>query len=95
FDIELFHLGNDPHDRERFARRTRQPLPECDGEAWVATAEDVLVQKLRWARRKDLDDAVNLIAVSGDHIDWEYVRRWTVAHGTDELLARLRSEASG
>lgn len=52
FDVELFHLGNDPHDRARFTRRRRARIAECDREAWVATAEDVLIQKLRWARRK-------------------------------------------
>lgn len=95
FDIELFHLGDDPHDRARFARRRRQRFPGCDREVWVATAEDVLIQKLRWARRKDLDDVVNLITVSGDVLDWEYVRGWTTAHGTAHLLAELRAEAEG
>jgi len=95
FDIELFHLGTDPHDRERFARRRRQWLPECDREAWVATAEDVVIQKLRWARRKDLDDIVNLLTVSGDMLDQEYVGRWTQEHGTGPLLAELWAEAGG
>lgn len=95
FAIELFHLGSDPHDRARFTRRRRTRIPGCDRGAWVATAEDVLIQKLRWARRKDLDDIVNLIAVSGDSLDWEYVRGWTQAHGTEELLAELRAEAEG
>lgn len=95
FDIELFHLGNDPHDRQRFSRRRRQRLPECDREAWVATAEDVLIQKLRWGRRKDLDDIVNLLTVSGDMLDWEYVGTWTREHGTGALLADLRAEADG
>lgn len=95
FDIELFHLGNDPHDRSRFARRRRTSLPEGNREAWVATAEDVLIQKLRWGRRKDLDDIVNLLTVSGDMLDWEYVTQWTREHGTGALLADLRAEAAG
>jgi hypothetical protein len=94
FDIELFCLGDDPHHRERFARRRRQHVPECDREAWVATAEDVVIQKLRWARRKDLDDIVNLLAVSGQWLDWSYVMRWSAAHGTAELLTQLRREAA-
>jgi hypothetical protein len=62
FQIEVFRLGNDPHHLERFARRRRQHVPECSSEAWGATPEDVVIQKLRWARRKDLDDVVNLLA---------------------------------
>ena len=93
FQIEVFRLGNDPHHMERFARRRRQHVPECSSEAWVATPEDVVIQKLRWARRKDLDDVVNLLAVSGDVLDWDFVWRWTVEHGTCELLRQLRAEA--
>jgi hypothetical protein len=59
----------------------------------VATAEDVVIQKLRWARRKDLDDVVNLLAVSGSTLDWAYIRRWTDSHGTSGLLDQLRGEA--
>ncbi len=93
FDIEVFRLGNGPHHRERFARRRRQHVPDCRCDAWVATAEDVVIQKLRWARRKDLDDVVNLLAVSGSTLDWAYIRRWTDSHGTSGLLDQLRGEA--
>lgn len=93
FQIELFRLGEDPHHRERFQRRRRQHVPECSREAWVAAAEDVVIQKLRWARRKDLDDVVNLLAVSGGMLDWDYLRRWTASHGTGDLLEQLRREA--
>jgi len=68
-------------------------VPECRGEVSVSTAEDVVIQKLRWARRKDLDDIVNLIAVSGEGLDWNYVDRWAKVHGTSNLLADLRAEA--
>lgn len=93
FQIEVFRLGDDPHHIERFARRRRQHLPECSGPAWVAAPEDVVIQKLRWARRKDLDDVVNLLAVSGDLLDWDYLRRWTAEHGTSGLLDQLCREA--
>jgi hypothetical protein len=93
FQIEVFRLGDDPHHVERFARRRRLRVPECSAEAWVAAPEDVVIQKLRWARRKDLDDVVNLLAVSGEHLDWGYLRRWTSEHGTGELLGQLCREA--
>jgi hypothetical protein len=93
FEIEIFRLGDDPHHRERFLRRRRMHVPESGCEAWVATAEDVVIQKLRWARRKDLDDVVSLLVVSGQTLDWDYIHHWTVIHGTVDLLAQLRSEA--
>ena len=51
-----------------------------------------MIQKLRWQRRKDLDDAINVLAVSAKMLDWEYLERWTAIHGTLGLLNQLRDE---
>lgn len=93
FDIELFRLSNDPHHRVRFSRRAKIALPELDRVAYVQTAEDLIIQKLRWARRKDLDDIVNVLTVSADGLDWNYVNEWTERHGTTALLEQLKLEA--
>ena len=96
FKVEFFLLSNDPHDRERFGRRRREPMGE--GEAYVAAPEDVVVTKLRWSkggnRKKDVDDVRNVIRVSGGDVDWPYVERWCDAHGTREILERTRVEAA-
>ena len=58
------------------------------------SAEDVIITKLRWSRaggrRKDIEDAENVIAVQGERIDWDYVTSWCDRHGTRELLDRVR-----
>jgi hypothetical protein len=95
FTIEFFYLNPDPHHQERFQRRRRGMIsPEGRG-VWLPTAEDVIIQKLRWQREKDITDARNVIAVSAGSLDWEYLRRWTEQHGTAAMLARLRQEAAG
>lgn len=64
--------------------------------AYVPTVEDVIVMKLRWAASrgkrdgKDAGDVANVIAVSGDMIDWPYVYSWCDQHGTRELLESIR-----
>jgi len=92
YKIELFFLSSDPHDQERFARRVRVPVLGRD--MYVATAEDVVITKLRWShlgrRTKDVDDVRNVLAVQGDALDWDYVHRWCDAHGTRALLDDLR-----
>lgn len=93
FDIELFRLTDDAHLQERFSRRRRMKLANLNCEAWVPTVEDVVIQKLRWGRRKDLDDVVNVLTVSGDKIDWSYVESWVTRHKTADLLKQLREEA--
>ena len=90
FRIELFFLSNDPHHRERFARRAWQYLPDLNREAWIATAEDMVIQKVRWNRDKDRDDARNILAVQGDALDFAYIERWCDAHGTRMRLEELR-----
>ena len=63
-------------------------------QAFVATAEDMIITKLRWAagagRSKDRDDIRNMLAVRGDELDWPYLHRWSAAHGTDALLQQIR-----
>jgi hypothetical protein len=61
--------------------------------AYVQTAEDLIIQKLRWARRKDFDDIVNVLTVSAIGLDWKYIKEWTERHGTTALLEELKSEA--
>jgi hypothetical protein len=92
FKIELFELSADAHDQERFRRRVRvQVSTEW---TWAPTAEDVVITKLRWASRsrrgKDRDDVQNVLAVSGANLDWDYIHRWSDAHGTRQLLDEIR-----
>ncbi len=92
FKIELFHLKDDDHDRERFQRRVRKVMENCT--AFMATAEDVIITKLRWLLRinrpKDRDDIKGVIASRKDKLDWPYVELWCDRHGTRPLLDEIR-----
>lgn len=93
FVCELFVRSDDPHDRERFSRRERVDL--LGRPAFVASAEDMIVTKLRWVqeahRSKDREDIRNILAVRAADLDWIYLRRWTLAHHTDTLLDEIRA----
>ena len=96
--LELCRLNNHAFDRCRFDRRRRvSVLPGVN--AWLATAEDVVVQKLRWASRakrpQDLADAANVIEVSGESLDWPYIEKWCAELGAAAALAEARSIAEG
>jgi len=58
---------------------------------WFPTPEDVVIQKLRWQRRKDLDDIIGILAVSGKTLDWQYLYGWAERHGTSDILKQLAS----
>ena len=95
FKVELFLLSDDPYSQTRFSRRKAQPF--LDATAVLPSAEDVIVQKLRWfgrARRaKDLDDARNVIHASSRIIDLDYIRHWCDQHGTRDLFEKLWLES--
>lgn len=92
FTVELFLVSDDPHDRARFNRR--RSIDFLNGSAYLPTPEDVVITKLRWSRhaqrQKDVEDARNVIAVSGKQLDWPYIEQWCDKHGTRKLLDDLR-----
>ena len=92
YEIELFRFTNDPHHQQRLARRVYQSVPGLGRAMWLPTPEDVVIQKLRWGRDKDLDDISNVLAVSAKLLDWDYLRHWTTIHGTWELLEQRQAK---
>ncbi|MBN8460856.1 MAG: hypothetical protein J0M04_23755 [Verrucomicrobia bacterium] len=97
FQIELFRLSEDAHDRMRFDRRIRQTIfPGV--EVALPTAEDVIIQKLRWSRGakrpKDFTDTVAVMQVQGISLDWPYIEHWCALHDTLDVLAEAKAEAS-
>jgi len=97
FVCEMFVLSDDAHDLERFARR--QPVTMLAHPAFVASAEDMIITKLRWAtgahRSKDRDDIRNMLAVRGADLNWAYLDRWSVMHDTASLLVELKASVPG
>jgi hypothetical protein len=76
-------------DRSRLDRRAR--LDVFGRDAWVATAEDVVLAKLRWRleNRSEVQwrDCVEIAA--SNELDWPYLWRWAAGLGVDEDLAEL------
>ena len=98
FEIELFHLSEDAHDLTQFGRRKRvEIMPGVN--TYLPTAEDVIIQKLRWSRgakrSKDFADVVAVLQVQGPgRLDWAYIEEWCAKHQTLDLLAEAKTEAA-
>lgn len=87
YKVELFEVFDDPFVHEEFSRRRQMFIPLLKRSTWLPTAEDVVVQKLRWGRNKDLDDARDVLAVQGpETLDMAYIQGWCARHGTTERL---------
>jgi hypothetical protein len=86
-----------PFSRTEFDRRQRVRLPGVD--AHVVTVEDLVIAKLEWASETGSDrqrrDVTEMIAISGDALDGDYVERWANELGLSDDWATLKAEAAG
>ncbi|MEO5916618.1 MAG: hypothetical protein ABIS50_20450 [Luteolibacter sp.] len=88
--VELFELFEDPFVSAQFERRKRFFSQALDREVWLPSAEDIVTQKIRWGRSKDLDDARDVLAVQGpETLDMTYIRNWCATHGTTQRLETI------
>jgi len=82
-----------PFDHSRFARRE---LVDIAGvRLQTASAEDILITKLWWAKlgesERQLNDAVGVIKVQAENLDREYVEHWVkLLELQSQWLAALR-----
>lgn len=94
FQVELFELFEDPFVREQFARRQRVVSQTLGRAIWLPTPEDLIIQKLRWGRAKDLDDARDVFLVQGgENLDQERMAGWCARHGTAAALQAILDAA--
>lgn len=81
--------------REEFARR--RPAELSGVVLDVATAEDVLIAKLEWAKlggsARQIEDAAGIIRLQGENLDTGYVQRWVDALRLGEQWSAARSMA--
>ena len=91
FVVELFELSEDPFQKQRFARRREQWIPQLGLHVTLPTAEDVVVQKLRWARAKDIEDVRDVMAVQGGRLDSAYIDEWCAQLNISDRLQQVRT----
>ncbi|NJM37958.1 MAG: hypothetical protein HC845_08955 [Akkermansiaceae bacterium] len=90
--VELFELFDDPFVKEQFRRRIYRASDQLHLQTWLPTAEDIVIQKIRWARSKDLDDARDVLAVQGlENLDMSYIEKWCEIHKTTNRLNSIIS----
>ena len=91
--VDFWLLKPATFEQQMFSRRVRVSL---FGEpTWVSTAEDVILHKLYWngitPSDRQVGDAVGVVAVQGDALDQNYLRRWAKDLSVQSLLEDLLS----
>jgi hypothetical protein len=93
FEVEFFLKSTDPHHLEQWQRRKKVRIEFLDRTTWLPTPEDIIIQKLRWGRSKDLADVAGVITVRKGGLDWSYIHRWCDVHSSrkklDEILKTI------
>jgi hypothetical protein len=97
--VDIFILKNDPLARQEMARRQRvAPLPDM-GEVPMATAEDIILQKLHWFQlgnrvsERQWDDVLGVLKVQRKRLDFDYLKDWARRIEVDDLLRQAYEDA--
>jgi len=92
--IDFIIRRDRPFSVEEFRRR--QPADLLGTRGFIASAEDVILAKLEWAKAtgsdRQLDDVVGILAVA-DELDLAYVERWAVALDVADVWRAIKGEA--
>jgi len=93
FKIDFWTLRSDRFEMSMFERRLTVNL--LGEHTWIATAEDVILSKLRWdsltPSERQVGDAAGVVAVQSDSLDSAYLRKWADELGLREKLDNLLS----
>ena len=97
--VDVFIPKQSAYAREAFARKRLDKLAEeSDDEYYIATAEDVILNKLDWYRmggevsERQWGDLVGVLKVQGEAIDMDYLRHWAAQLDLMALLERALRE---
>jgi hypothetical protein len=82
----------DPFNSSLLQRRRRVEIV-AGREAFVGSAEDVLLHKLVWntisPSERQLADAAGIAAVQAGNLDLDYLRQWAKTQGTEQVLEEV------
>lgn len=93
--IDLIIRKSRPFSRTEFERRSAVDLFGLH--LFIASAEDVLVAKLEWAKAgqsmRQIEDCASLLRARWNELDATYVNRWVAELGLGEQWERARRMA--
>ena len=100
FKIDVFVPVGAPFARSVMERRIRLVLPGTERAVFVASPEDIVLQKLRWFRdggevaQQQWRDVLGVIKLQGSLLDGAYLHAWGTSLAVADLLDRALAEGA-
>lgn len=98
--VDIFLLKSDALSQKEMERRQRIILPGGAGASlWVATAEDIVIQKLVWfalgggVSERQWNDVLGVLKVRRGGLDLDHLRRTAAEAEVEDLLRKALVEA--
>jgi len=102
FKFDVFPSPADRYSQTQLSRRKFEKTSSIGDEpieCAVSTAEDIILNKLRWYRaggetsERQWNDLRGILKVSGAALDRDYLRLWAPQLGVEDLLDKLLCES--
>lgn len=98
--IDVVQTEDTPFAELQMSRRVRGQVMGLD--AWIATAEDIILNKTRFYQiggsEKHINDIAWIVQVRGDKLDWAYLDQWALRTGiapTWQAIRQRLAEGAG
>jgi hypothetical protein len=97
--VDIFILKSEPLALQEMIRRQSMSVPGSDVPLQVASAEDTILQKLLWYQlgnkvsERQWHDVLGVLKVSGQDLDYGYLKEWATRIGVEELLREALDDA--
>ena len=101
FKVDIFIHKDEPFSLIEMDRRKQCLIPDEPNHAlYIASAEDTILQKLKWFRLgqetsdRQWRDIIGVIRVQNDQLDLNYLRKWGTQLQVSDLLKKAFLEAN-
>ena len=92
--VDFIIAEDSEYTRTAFVRR--KPINIAGNTVYVASAEDVLIAKLRWPKlsgfERQLQDAAGIVSTQADNLEFTYVELWVRELGLEEQWEVVRTK---
>lgn len=94
---DFWILSRDEFEQQAFRRRVQKQLSGVP--VWLATAEDLVLNKLLWDAKnpsnRQIDDVAGIVRVQGEALDVDYIRSWAEKLRVAQTLEKILSGEIG